>query len=282
MKLLEALFQSLEYAYGLLLAGLRDVDLLEAPHHAAALGEIAVELLVGGAADEPDASVLEIAFEHVRGIHGALAGLSGAHQVVDFVDIGDGVGFGEQTVHHHLHAFLEVAPELCSGQECAQVEQVDTCSLEPLGHLSLLDACRQSVDEGSLSHARLSHMERVVLVFAAQHLYGALQLGLASYERMALVEMVVEAGHQTPPLGLLTVGLTSGPTVGDGLDVDVLVDKVKVVESHHLGEEEGQVLPHFPFEQVNRHGVFEREESAQDVRHLDGLGVGVEQLVVGH
>ena len=226
VKLLEALFQSLEYAYGLLLAGLRDVYLLEPPHHAAALGEVAVELLVGGAADEPDASVLEIAFEHVRGVHGALAGLSGAHQVVDFVDIGDGVGLGEQSVHHHLHAFLEVAPELRSGHE------------------------------GCLSHARLTHMERVVLVFPAQHLYGALQLGLAPYERVSLVEMVVQTGHQALPLRLLTAGLTVWPAVGHGLDVDVLVDEVEVVESHHLGEEEGQVLAHLPVEQVDRHGVF--------------------------
>ena len=252
VKLLEALFQSLEYAYGLLLAGLRDVYLLEPPHHAAALGEVAVELLVGGAADEPYASVLEIALEHVRGVHGALAGLSGAHQVVNLVDIGDGVGLGEQSVHHHLHAFLEVAPELRSGQERAQVDQVDACPLEPLGHLAFLDACRQSVDEGCLSHARLTHMERVVLVFPAQHLYGALQLGLAPYERVGLVEMVVQTGHQALPLRLLTVW----PTVGHGLDVEVLVDEVEVVESHHLCEEEGQVLAHLPVEQVDRHGVF--------------------------
>ena len=44
-------------------------------------------------------------------------------------------------------------------------------------------------------------MERIVLVLAAQHLYGALQFSFSAYERIVILHRVVQAYHIFTPLG---------------------------------------------------------------------------------
>jgi len=102
---------------------------------------------------------------------------------------------GHDTLHDAGDAALEVAPVLRSGYELAHVELVDPGTQESLRHLSALYACRQAVHQCRLPHSRLAHVQRVVLVAAAQHLQRALQLVLAPNEGVLVGVGVVHARH---------------------------------------------------------------------------------------
>ena len=73
------------------------------------------------------------------------------------------------------------------------------CSTQTLGHVSTLNHCRKSIYKSCLAHTRLTHMQGIVLVLAAQHLYGALQFSLASYQWVVLLIGVVEASDELSP-----------------------------------------------------------------------------------
>ena len=116
------------------------------------------------------------------------------------VDVEDSVALGSQTLHHHLHALLEVASELCASHHRRHVHHIDTRTLQTFWHLAALNHRRQSVDESRLAHARFADVQRIVLVLAAEHANGALQLVLSSDERIVRSVRVVEAGHEAAPL----------------------------------------------------------------------------------
>ena len=116
------------------------------------------------------------------------------------VDVEDGVALGCQTLHHHLHALLEVASELCASHHRGHVHHIDTRTLQTFWHLAALNHRRQSVDESRLAHARFADVQRIVLVLATEHANGALQLVLSSDERIVRSVRVVEAGHEAAPL----------------------------------------------------------------------------------
>ena len=116
------------------------------------------------------------------------------------VDIEDGIALGCQSLHHHLHALLEVATKLCASHHRGHVHHIDMRPLQTFGHLATLNHRRQSVDESRLAHARFADVQRIVLVLAAEHANGALQLVLSSDERIVRSVRVVEAGHEAAPL----------------------------------------------------------------------------------
>ena len=100
-----------------------NVNLLKTAHDTLRTREIAIILLVGRRTDKADGSCFQIGFQHIRRIHRAVAGSTGSHHRMYFVDIHDvGNGFSRivlfssHTVHNHLDAVLEVATILRSSQ----------------------------------------------------------------------------------------------------------------------------------------------------------------------
>ena len=203
MERLVFLLQPFEDADGLVDAGFQDINLLEAADHSLAAGEVTVVFIVGGRTDKTYFTAFQIRLQHVRGIHRAVAGTSGTHQIMNFIDIDNGVPFLADTFHNHLQPFFEVASELCPCQQASQVEGIDAGMLQAFRHIAAFDAGCQSVGEGSLSDTRFADVERVVLFLAAQYLDGAFQFGFAAYQRVMLVQGIVQAGDVVAP-GLLS------------------------------------------------------------------------------
>ena len=110
----------------------------------------------------------------------------GADQRVDLVDEEDRGRIGLQLLEHRLQALLEVAAVLGAGQQRAHVERIDAGLLEDLRHVALDDAPRQALGDGGLAHAGLADQQGIVLAPAAQHLDHALDLGLATDQRVDL------------------------------------------------------------------------------------------------
>ena len=115
-----------------------------------------------------------------------------------------GVGlFSSHTIHNHLDAVLEVATILCASQQRTHVELIHLAALQSLGHPTLFNHPHQSPDQCRLANAWFADMQRIVLIAAAQHLNGSLQLLLAANQRILLLIQVVHARHQLLPCSLV-------------------------------------------------------------------------------
>ena len=91
-----------------------------------------------------------------------------------------------------LQALLEIAAVTGAGEQRAHVEREDGGIGERLGHLAFDDPLGQTFGDRRLADAGIAHVERIVLGPAAQHLDGAVDLGMAPDERI-----------DAPVLGLL-------------------------------------------------------------------------------
>ena len=182
---------------------LKNVNLLEPSNHTLRTREVTVIFLVGRRADKADGACFQIGFQHVRGVHGSLASGTGSHQCMNLVDIDDVVvALLLDAIHNHLDAVFEVATILRASQQRSHVKLVYPAAHQSFGHLSLFNHPCQSPHEGCLAHARLSHVQRIVLVPTAQYLNGALQFLLATDQRILFLIQVVHAGHQFLPRGI--------------------------------------------------------------------------------
>ena len=154
---------------------LSDVNLLEPAYHALRTGKMAVIFLIRRRTDETDIACLQIGLQHVRRIHRPFASSTSAHQSVYLVDIDDVIiAFLLHAVHNHLDAILEVAAILCTSQQSTHIELIHLAALQTFRHLTLFNHPYQSPHQCRLTHARLTDMQRIVLVPAAQHLNGSL------------------------------------------------------------------------------------------------------------
>ena len=161
---------------------------------------MAVVLLVGGRANETDAARLQIGLEHIRGVHRTLADGTRTHQGVNLVDIHNVlIALFKDAIHNLLDAVLEIATILGAGKQRTNVELVNTAAFQSLGHTTLLYHTGQAPDKCSLTHTRLAHMQRIILVFATKHLNGSLQLGFATDEGIVILVQVVHTGNQFAP-----------------------------------------------------------------------------------
>ena len=115
------------------------------------------------------------------------------------VDVDDGATFALHAFHDVLQAFLKVAPVLRTRQQVAQVEFVDATTEEAFRYVARLDAGGKSVGQGGFAHSRFAYVQRVVLLLAAEHLYGSFQFRFTADEGIVRLEAIVEASHVVPP-----------------------------------------------------------------------------------
>ena len=171
-----------------------DVDLLEAAHQRAVLLEILAVFLVGGRADAADRAAGERRLEQVRGIHRAAGGGAGADHGVDLVDEHDRARIGLDLLDHLLEPLLEVAAVARAGEQRAHVEREHGGVLQHVRHFAVDDAARQPFGDRGLADAGLADEQRIVLLPPAQHLDGAVDLGLAADQRidLAVLRLLVE------------------------------------------------------------------------------------------
>ena len=171
-----------------------DVDLLEAPDQRPVLLEILPVFLVGGRADAADRAAGQRRLEQVRGIHRAAGGGAGADHGVDLVDEHDRARIGLDLLDHLLEPLLEIAAVARAGQQRAHVEREHGGVLQHVRHFAVDDAARQPFGDRGLADAGLADVERIVLLPPAQHLDGAVDLGLAADQRidLAVLRLLVE------------------------------------------------------------------------------------------
>ncbi len=160
------------------------VDLLEAPHQRPVLLEMLAVFLVSGRADAAQCARLQRGLQQVRCIHGAARSRARADHRVDLVDEHDGAGIVLDLAHHGLEPLLEIAAIARAGEQRAHVELEDGGVGQHLGHVAHDDAPRQTFGDGGLADAGIAHEQRVVLLAAAKHLDGALDLGTAANQRI--------------------------------------------------------------------------------------------------
>jgi hypothetical protein len=159
------------------------VDLLEAAHKRPVLLEELAELLVGGRADAADRTRRQRRLEQVRGIHRPARRRARADHGMDLVDEQNGARIVLELLHDLLQPLLEIAAIARAGQQRAHVEREDRGVLKHFRHVAFDDALGEPLGDRRLADAGIAHIERVVLRAAAQHLDGAVDLGLAADQR---------------------------------------------------------------------------------------------------
>ena len=261
--------QLTEDMLGLLGRRLRDVDLLETAHEAFRTREVTIVFLVGGGADKADGARLKIGFQHVGGVHRALACSTCSHQRVDLVDIDDVlVALFLNAIHDLLDAMFEVTTILCASEECADVELIDAAALQPFGYPPLFNHPCQAPDEGCLAHTRLAHMQGVVLVATTEYLDGAMQLLFTANERVVVLVELVHAGDEASPGGI-------------GLPFARPLCQVVVVftEADELAHEFTFLVGKGFLEQITGPRLFQTEQAHDEMGHVHRLCTAAEDLL---
>ncbi len=231
-----------------------------------------LELLVSGGSDATDLAAGQHRLEDVGGIHRPAARGAGADDRVDLVDEENRIRTALQLGDDALETLLEVPPELGSGEHAAQIQGVDMDLFQQVGHLALGDVLGEPLGQGGLADPRVADKDGIVLAPAAEHLHGALDLGLAADERVklslaGLADQIrgvhLERTALAPPL------LGSGPRVRllallKGCLGNFVRDVVQYIEPRHaLGAQK-----------ILGVGVLLQEDGGQDVahRHLGLVG----------
>ena len=150
--------------------------------------------------------------QQVRRIHRAARRGAGADHRVDLVDEQDGARIILELLDDLLQPLLEIAAIARAGEQRAHVEREDGGVGQHVRHVALDDALGQALGDRRLADAGIADIERVVLGAAAQHLDGAVDLGLAADQRIDLARLglVVEVdaiGRQRVLLLLLLAAL---------------------------------------------------------------------------
>ena len=222
-----------------------DVDLLEAPHQRAILLEVLAVFLVGGRADAADRAARERGLEQVRRIHRAARGGAGADHGVDLVDEHDRAGIGLDLLDHLLEPFLEIAAIARARQQRAHVEREHRRVLQHVRHLAVDDAARETLGDRGLADAGFADIERVVLLPAAEHLDGAVDLLLAADQRidLAVLGLLVEVdavGLERIAL-LLRLAVAATAALGVGLLVGA-AHRARLRHARPLGDAVADVV----------------------------------------
>src|SRR5579862_8537144 len=103
---------------------------------------------------------------------------------MDLVDEQNRLRIFGKLLQYGLEPLLEITAVLRSREERAHVERVDLELLQELGHVGFVDATREPFGDGRFADTRLADQQRIVLAAPAQHLDHALELELASDQRV--------------------------------------------------------------------------------------------------
>ena len=113
---------------------------------------------------------------------------------MDFVDEQDGAGIALQLLDDLLEPLLEIAAIARAGEQRAHVEREHRGVAQHIWHFAVHNAAREPLGDRGLANAGLADEQRIVLLPTAQHLDGAVDLGLAADQRidLAVARLLVE------------------------------------------------------------------------------------------
>lgn len=169
--------QALQDLDGLLDRRLGHHDGLETALQRGVLLDVLAVLVDGRRADDVQFTAGQRRFEHVAGVHGALAGRSGADHGVQLVDEQDRrVRGGADLVDDVLEPFLELAAVLGARHQAGEVQGDHPLVLEGAGDVPGHDALGDSLHDRGLADAGLTDQHGVVLGAPRENLHGLLDL----------------------------------------------------------------------------------------------------------
>ena len=122
----------------------------------------------------------------MRGVDGAFRGTC-TDQGVDLIDEEDDVAASTNFLEDLLEALFEVTAVARAGDQRAHIEAVDLLVLDRFGHVTGNDCLGKALNNGSLTDARLTNQNRVVLRAAREDLHNALHFSAATDHRVELV-----------------------------------------------------------------------------------------------
>ena len=70
---------------------------------------------------------------------------------------------------------------------------------ESFGDLTCFDAGSESVSEGGFANARFAYMQRIVFLFATEHLNGSFQFSFPSDEWIVVLQTVIQTSYKVSP-----------------------------------------------------------------------------------
>ena len=105
---------------------------------------------------------------------------------MNLVDEQNGVRLGLERIEHLLDAFFEITAVPCTCHQRPQVERINARLLERGRHAALVNPQRQTFSQRRLADAGFSDQQRIVLPSPTEHVHHAVELGVASNQRVNL------------------------------------------------------------------------------------------------
>ncbi len=278
MVRLVALPQTLEDVHGLFLAGLLDLDGLEAALKGGVSLDVLAELVLGGRADALEFAARQCWLHDVRGVDRAFGGAR-AHQRVQLVDEQDHVAVGASDLFHDLfHALFEFATVFGARHQAGEVERDQALVFEQVRDVAAHDAQGEALGDGGFADAGLADEARVVLGAAAEDLHDALDLLLAADHGVQLafageLRQVAAEFVERLRLGRARSGVGGRACAGLGLRIGVLQRHDLLACAFEVHAELGQ--------HASGQSVAFANEAEEQVLGADVVVVEVAGLVVG-
>ena len=113
--------QSLQHSVALFRRGFVDCDRLKPPFQGTVLSNGCSEFLWCGGTDQPDLSPCQLRFQHVCCINCPFCG-TGSHNGVQLINKQNDIAVLRSLCQTVLEPFFKVAPILCTGQQCRQIQ----------------------------------------------------------------------------------------------------------------------------------------------------------------
>ena len=178
--------QALENLDGILRVGRVHENRLEAAFQGRILLDVLAVFVNGCRANALEFTTCKGRLKDIARIEAAF-GTTRPHDGVEFVDKENhGIAHALEFHDEALHAFLELAAVLGTGNHGRHVERHDALVHEQVGNLLLHDLLRKAFDDGRLAHAGFTDEGRVVLLAAAEDLDKAFDFGFAPDNRVEL------------------------------------------------------------------------------------------------
>ena len=204
-------FQTVDDLHGFFNRGFSHIDFLETTRQGTIFLKDVAELLIRCGTNHADLTAGEQRFDQVSGIHLATRGRTGTDDGVDLIDKQNAVGVLLELFQKRLKAFFKIAAVFSARQQRANIQRVDGAIGNHFRYVALHNTPGETLGNRGFTDAGFTHQQRVVLAATAQYLDRALQLFIATNQRVdtanasKLVEIGGEVFHTILPACLLFI-----------------------------------------------------------------------------
>ena len=177
---LVAVAQTTQDGHRVLDRRLIDHHLLETALQGLVLLKVFLVFVEGCRTNRTQLTTRQSGFQNIGSIHCTIT-LARTHKRVNLVDKQQYLARGvNHLAHNALQTLLELTLVLCARNQRTHIQRVDKFTAQVFGHLAVDNSVGDTLGNGGLTHARLSHKNGVVLGAARQNLQHAANLVIAT------------------------------------------------------------------------------------------------------